>query len=38
MILSEGQILFHEGDSGNNLYVVRSGILQGRNTRDDSNT
>lgn len=38
MILSEGQILFHEGDSGNNLYVVRSGILQGRNTRGDSNT
>ena len=38
MILEEGQILFHEGDHSSTLYVVRSGILQGRNTRGDSNT
>ncbi len=38
MILEEGQPLFHEGDDGNTLYVVRSGILQGRNMHGDSNT
>ena len=34
MILEEGQILFHEGDFGKNLYVVRDGELQGVNTRN----
>ena len=36
MILGEGSILFHEGDRNSNLYVVRKGVLQGRNTRGDS--
>ena len=38
MILGEGSILFHEGDRNSNLYVVRKGVLQGRNTRGDSTT
>ena len=36
MILGEGSILFHEGDRNSNLYVVRKGVLQGRNTRGDN--
>lgn len=32
MTLEEGQILFHEGDPGENLYVVRDGELQGKST------
>ena len=32
MTLEEGQILFREGDPGENLYVVRDGELQGKST------
>ena len=32
MTLEEGQILFHEGDPGENLYVVRDGELQGKSS------
>ena len=32
MTLEEGQILFREGDPGENLYVVREGELQGKST------
>ena len=32
MTLKEGQILFHEGDPGENLYVVRDGELQGKSS------
>ena len=32
MTLEEGQILFHEGDPGENLYVVRNGELQGKSS------
>lgn len=39
MTLDEGQVLFYEGDLGQNLYVVRNGELQGTNTRNgDVNT
>lgn len=39
MTLDEGQVLFYEGDLGQNLYVVRNGELQGTNTRNgDINT
>ena len=34
MTLDEGQVLFYEGDLGQNLYVVRNGELQGTNTRN----
>ena len=32
MTLEEGQILFREGDPGENLYVVREGELQGKSS------
>ena len=32
MTLEEGQILFHEGAPGENLYVVRDGELQGKSS------
>jgi CRP-like cAMP-binding protein len=32
MTLEEGQVLFHEGDIGKNLYVVRNGELLGKST------
>ena len=38
MTLDEGQILFYEGDLGQNLFVVRNGELQGTNTRNDDIT
>lgn len=34
MTLEEGKILFHEGDPGKSLYVVRNGELQGTNTHN----